>query len=121
MPRAARAKESDTAGHADAPGVPLYTLRLYVAGSSFKSTRAIQIVSELCDSLPRGRCNVEVIDLYQQPGLARQDNIVAVPSLVKVHPPPRRAFVGFTEDKQRILHRLGIPITIYDGSKKKTR
>lgn len=121
MPRAVRAKYDDRRVMADAVGVEPYTLRLYVAGSSLKSTRAIQIVSELCALLPRGRFHVEVIDLYQQPELAGQDNIIAVPSLVKVHPPPRRAFVGITRDKQRILQKLGIPITIYDADKKKKR
>jgi len=121
MPRAARAKRDDRAVLPDAAGVEPYTLRLYVAGSNLKSTRAIQIVSELCALLPRGRFHVEVIDLYQQPELARQDNIIAVPSLVKVHPPPRRALVGIITDKQRILQKLGIPITIYDIGEKKTR
>jgi circadian clock protein KaiB len=121
MPRVARAKSNDTKGNGIAPGVELYSLRLYVAGSSLKSTLAIQIVSDLCASFPRGRCNFEVIDLYQQPDLARQDNIVAVPSLVKVHPPPRRAFIGITEDKDRILRKLGIPITTYGSTKTKTR
>jgi len=120
MPRVARATRDDRGVLADALGVEPYTLRLYVAGSNSRSTRAIQIVSELCALLPRDRFNVEVIDLYQQPELARKDNIVAVPSLVKVHPPPRRAFVGIIPDKQRILQRLGIPITIYDIGKKKT-
>ena len=120
MPRTALAKVSQAAGYARA-GLEPCMLRLYVAGSSFKSTRAIQIVSELCELLPKGGCKIEVIDLYQQPELAKQDNVVAIPSLIKVHPPPRRAFVGLSEDKQRILHKLGIPITIHDASKKKTR
>lgn len=121
MPRAARSQAGDSHGYAAAPGLEPYSLRLYIAGSNMKSTRAIQIVSNLCASFPKGRCTFEVIDLYQQPELAKQDNIVAVPSLVKVHPPPRRAFVGITEDIDRILHKLGIPITTHASTKTKTR
>jgi circadian clock protein KaiB len=120
MPRAARAKVGDGKGNGVTPSVEPYSLRLYVAGSSLKSTLAIQIVSDICASFPQGRCIFEVIDLYQQPGLARQDNIAAVPSLIKIHPPPRRAFIGITEDKHRILRKLGIPITSYASTKTKT-
>jgi circadian clock protein KaiB len=121
MAPAARAKAVDSQVYAAAIAIEPYALRLYVAGSNLKSTRAIQIVSDICASFPRGRCNLEVIDLYQQPDLARQDNIIGIPSLVKVHPPPRRAFVGITEDKQRILNKLGIPMSEYGSTKKKTR
>lgn|SRR6185312_2929680 len=102
-----------------APGAEPYILRLYVAGSSLKSTQAIQIVRKLCSSYPPVRFKLEVIDLFQQPDRARRDNIVAVPSVVKVHPPPRRAFIGITEDTTRILHKLGIPIVDYGKSKSK--
>ena len=102
-------------------GVTPYSLRLYVAGSSLKSTQAVQIVEKLCRSFPEGRCRFEVVDLYQQPDLAKQDNIIAVPSLIKVHPPPRRAFVGITEDTDRILQKLGIPIAVYGGPQSKKR
>ena len=121
MPRAGRSKAIEGKTYAAASRVMSYSLRLYIAGSSLKSTRAIQVVSDLCASLPRGLCKFEVIDLYQQPDLARQDNIIAVPSLVKIHPPPRRAFIGITEDKHRILRKLGIPVTQYGSLKTKTR
>lgn len=106
---------------AAASGVTPYLFRLYVAGSNLKSTQAIQIVRGLCALFPSGRCKLEVIDLYQQPEMARADNILAVPSLVKVDPPPRRAFIGITEDVPRILNKLGIPITPYVRRKAKIR
>lgn len=102
-------------------GVTPYSLRLYVAGSSLRSTQAVQIVQRLCTQFPEGRCRLEVVDLFQQPELAKQDNIVAIPSLIKVHPPPRRAFVGITEDINRILVKLGIPIVGYGGPKSKNQ
>ena len=96
-------------------------LRLYVAGSNLKSTHAIQVVRKLCALFPNGRCKLEVIDVYQQPELARQDNVIGIPTLVKAAPPPRRAFVGMTKDLGRILHKLGIPMVEYGSTKAKRR
>ena len=98
-----------------------YLFRLYVAGTNQKSRRAIQISRGLCSSFPGRGCRLEVIDIYQQPGLARQDDIIAVPALVKVSPPPRRAFVGVVGDTSKILTKLGIPITEYRCSEPKAR
>jgi len=110
MPRPARSKANDHQASAEVPGVAPYLLRLYVAGSTPRSTQAIESVKKLCASFPRGRFEYEVIDLYQAPALARQDNIVAVPCLVKVHPGPRRAFIGVTSNRNRMLLKLGLPI-----------
>ncbi len=121
MPKAARAKEHEARTGTPAPGVTVYWLRLYVAGSSLKSSQAIQMVKKLASLFPEGRCKFEVVDLYQEPGLARQDNILAAPSLVKIEPPPRRAFIGISDDTNRVLHKLGIPITMYGSTKTKKR
>lgn len=121
MPRAGRSKANDEETSTEAPAVAPYLLRLYVAGSTPKSTQAIQIVKSLCASFPRGRFKYEVIDLYQAPGLARQDNIIAVPCLVKVHPEPRRAFIGMTGNTNRILLKLGLPIRDADRNETKRR
>ncbi|GEM_PF-3151536 len=121
MPRAARAKEYEARTESPARGVTVYWLRLYVAGSSLKSSHAIQMVKKVASLFPEGRCKFEVVDLYQEPGLARQDNILAAPSLVKIEPPPRRAFIGISEDTNRVLHKLGIPITVYGSTKTKKR
>jgi circadian clock protein KaiB len=110
MPRAGRSRANDEETSTVAPGIAPYLLRLYVAGSTPKSVQAIQIVKKLCASFPRGRFRYEVIDLYQAPGLARQDNIIAVPCLVKVHPGPRRAFIGITGNTNRMLLKLGLPM-----------
>jgi len=118
MPKAIRAEDEPRILRPSL-GVTAYWLRLYVAGSSLKSSQAIQMVRRLASMFPEGRCNFEVIDLYQEPGLARQDNIIAAPTLVKVEPQPRRAFIGISEDTNRILHKLGIPITAYGSTKTK--
>jgi len=71
-----------------------YVLRLFVAGATARSRRAVLRVRELCDAEPKGRCQLEVIDIYQQPRLARVHQIVATPTLVKEFPPPARRFIG---------------------------
>ena len=119
MPRSIRAKECEPRGYSPAPGMTSYWLRLYVAGSTLKSSQAIQMVRNVASMFPAGRCKFEVIDLYQEPGMAREDNIVAAPSLVKIEPPPRRAFIGISEDATHVLHKLGIPITAYGRTEKK--
>src|SRR3954471_6788411 len=85
-----------------------YVLRLYIAGSNLNSSRAIKEVRELCEGLLPVRCELEIIDLYQQPALAKRDEIVAAPALVKIFPLPRRIFVGDLSDKNRVLGGLGI-------------
>ena len=85
-----------------------YHLRLYVAGTNLNSFHAIEIVRRLCDETIPGRVDLEVIDLYQQPELAKRDHIIAAPALIKVSPPPRRMFIGDMSDEQRLLTGLGI-------------
>lgn len=74
-----------------------YVLRLYVAGASSRSRQAIRRVRQLCDADPRS-CELEVIDIFQQPILAREGQIVATPTLVKLLPRPLRRFIGSLAD-----------------------
>ncbi len=75
-------------------------LRLYVAGTSDRSMRAIVNARELLDEHVAGRYTLEVIDLFQQPTLARDDQIVAVPTLIKKLPEPLQRFIGDLSDKR---------------------
>ena len=75
-------------------------LRLYVAGTSDRSMRAIVNARELLDEHVAGRYKLEVIDLFQQPTLARDDQIVAVPTLIKKLPEPLQRFIGDLSDKR---------------------
>jgi circadian clock protein KaiB len=86
-----------------------YALRLYVAGANPRSTRATAAVKSLCETYLPGRYDLEVIDLYQQPDLAAEDQIVALPTLVKTLPLPLRRLVGDLTDTDRILIALGLP------------
>jgi len=71
-----------------------YILRLYVAGATDRSHHAILRVRELCETLLKGRVTLEVIDIYQQPALARENQIVATPTLIIALPVPLRRFIG---------------------------
>jgi circadian clock protein KaiB len=71
-----------------------HVLRLFVAGATARSRQAILRVRQLCEAEPKGSCTLEVIDIYQQPGLARANQIVATPTLIKVFPRPVLRFIG---------------------------
>ena len=71
-----------------------YVLRLFVAGATARSRQAVLRVRELCETELKGRCKLEVIDIYQQPGLARENQIVATPTLIQELPRPLRRFIG---------------------------
>ena len=85
-----------------------YVLRLYVTGMTPKSTQAIQNIKKICDEELHGRCDLEVIDIYQRPVLAKGDQIIATPTLVKKLPLPLRKFIGDLSDAERIL--LGLDL-----------
>ncbi len=79
------------------PGHPptgKYVLRLYVAGATARSRQAILRVRQLCQAELKDNCELEVIDIYQQPKLARKSQIVATPTLVMEFPKPVRRLIG---------------------------
>jgi len=73
---------------------PAYILRLYVAGATVRSQQAILRARELCEAELDGDYELEVIDIYQQPLLAREGQILATPTLVKTYPQPVRRLIG---------------------------
>jgi circadian clock protein KaiB len=80
-----------------------YELRLYVAGQSPRSVRAIENLRLFCDEHLAGRYSVEVIDLTVNPTLARGDEIIAVPTLVRKLPQPIRKIIGDLSDTEKVL------------------
>jgi circadian clock protein KaiB len=90
------------------PPAGRYVLRLFVAGATDRSRRAILRVGRLCESDLKGRCDLEVIDIYQQPGLARENQIVATPTLIKESPPPPRRFIGDLSNLASLLVDLNL-------------
>jgi len=85
-----------------------YILRLYIAGTSAKSTRAIDNLKKICEEHLKGRYDLEVIDIYQQPTLAEGEQIIAAPTLVKELPPPLRKFIGDLADTEKLLVGLDL-------------
>ena len=71
-----------------------YVLQLFVAGATARSRQAVLRIRQLCEAEPEGNYDLEVIDIYQQPNLARENQIVATPTLVKEFPRPVRRFIG---------------------------
>lgn len=85
-----------------------YVLRLYVAGSTVASARAIANLKAVCEEHLQGRYELEVIDLYQQPSLAKGEQIIAAPTLIKKLPPPLRRIIGDLSDTERVLVGLDL-------------
>jgi circadian clock protein KaiB len=80
-----------------------YVLRLYVTGMTPKSTLAIANVQKICEKHLAGRYELEVIDIYQQPKLAKGEQIIATPTLIKKLPLPLRRLIGDMSDTERFL------------------
>ncbi len=83
-------------------------LRLFVAGNTPRSTGAIQALRQLCEARLTGGYDLEVIDIYQQPALAREAQIIATPTLVKYAPTPKKVLVGDLSRTERVLSGLGL-------------
>src|SRR5687767_4811266 len=85
-----------------------YAFRLYVAGASGRSALALQNLQALCAELLPGRHSIEVIDLLQHPELAAADEVIAIPTLVRLRPRPVRKVLGDLSDRGRVLAGLDI-------------
>ena len=90
------------------PSKPRYRLRLYIAGMTPRSARALANIAEICEQYLKGRYDLQIIDLYQQPVLAAGDQIIAVPTLIKKLPPPLRRLIGDLSDREQVLIGLDL-------------
>jgi circadian clock protein KaiB len=90
------------------PKTKEYVLRLYVAGTTSRSMRAVANIKEICESSLKNRYDLEVIDIYQQPVLVKGEQIIAAPTLIKQLPLPLRRFIGDMSDTERILVGLDL-------------
>ena len=93
---------------AGAPPADRYILRLYITGLTPRSSRAVKNLKTVCDEYLAGRYDLEVIDIYQQPGLARGEQIIAAPTLIKKLPLPVRRIIGDLSDRERVLVGLDL-------------
>ena len=85
-----------------------YVLRLYVTGLTPRSTQATRNIRKICEEHLKGRYELEVIDIYQQPELAKEGEIIAAPTLIKKLPLPLRKLIGTMSDTERVLVGLNI-------------
>jgi len=85
-----------------------WILRLYVAGQSARASAALRNLEAICEEHLAGRYRIEVIDLLKQPQLARGDQIVAVPTLVRHLPPPMKKIIGDLSNQDRVLVGLDL-------------
>jgi circadian clock protein KaiB len=85
-----------------------YILRLYVTGMTPRSLRALKNLQKICDEYLKGRYDLEVIDIYQQPALTKGEQIVAAPTLIKKLPLPMRRIIGDMSDRDRVLVGLDL-------------
>ena len=93
---------------AKSAGDQKYILKLYVAGMTPRSQEAIRTITAICEESLAERYDLEVIDLYQHPTLAKGEQIIAAPTLIKKLPLPLRKFIGNMADKERILVGLDL-------------
>ena len=99
---------------AKTPPAERYLLRLYVTGMTNRSERAVRNLQEICDEYLKGRYDLEVIDIYQQPVLAKGEQIIAAPTLIKKLPLPMRRIIGDMSNRERVL--LGLDLRSVSGS-----
>jgi len=105
-------RERGLAGELEQPGshscLAKYVLRLYVSGSTLKSALAVENIKRICEQYLKNRYDLKVIDIYQQPNLARDEQIVAVPTLIKRLPPPIRRLIGDLSNLKKVLFGLDL-------------
>jgi circadian clock protein KaiB len=94
--------------YGDTDSVQNWGLRLYVTDWTPRCVVAYKNLNRICEERLKDKCNIEVIDLLEHPELARRDQIVAIPTLVKTSPSPQKIMVGDFTDETRVLRGLGI-------------
>lgn len=107
MPKKATVSKTDDTQD-DTSKKPFYELRLYIAGLTPQSQRAITNVQAVCREHLAGRYDLKIIDIYQQPVLAKGEQIVAVPTLIKHLPQPLRKVIGSMADAKTLLVGLDL-------------
>jgi len=90
------------------PGKDKYILRLYITGTTRRSVLALTNLKKICEDYLEGQYELEVIDLYRMPGLAKDEQIIAAPTLIKKLPLPFRRIIGDMSDIEKVLMGLDL-------------
>ena len=97
------------------PQLQKVLLRLYITGQTPRSVRAIENLSKFCRRFLKDRFELEIIDIYQEPALAKEVQIIAAPTLIKARPLPVRRLVGDFSDQERVVSGLDIEAASAQG------
>jgi circadian clock protein KaiB len=97
-----------------ADAIQRYQLRLYVTGTSVRSSQAIANIRALCDEFLPGHYDLEVIDIYQQPTEAAKEQIIAAPTLIKELPNPAKRLIGDLSNRDKVM----VGLSLADKAKK---
>lgn len=100
--------DGDLPGEVNLPGETNYRLRLFVAGASPNSTRAIVNLKQICETYLKENYEIEIVDVHQQPLMAQSEQIIALPLLVKLEPGPVRRLIGDMSDTKKVLRGLDL-------------
>lgn len=86
--------------------IPFYEMRLFITGATPNSLRAVVNIKSICEKYFPGKYKLEIIDIYQQPALAKDEQIIALPMLIKTSPQPLKRLVGDMSDTDKVLKGL---------------
>ena len=92
------------AGH----GAGKYVLQLYITGATPNSVRAVTNIKQICEEHLKGAYKLEIIDVYQQQGLAEKEQLIALPLLIRKQPLPERRLIGDLSNTEKVLKGLGL-------------
>ncbi len=101
-------QEKDSNGKSSIQNVAEYVLCLFVTGASPNSMRAITNIKEICEVHLKGNYNLEIIDVYQQADIAKREQLVALPMLLRKQPLPEKRLIGDLSDTTKVLNALGL-------------
>ena len=101
-------QEQDSNDKSSIQNVAEYVLCLFVTGASPNSMRAITNIKEICEAHLEGNYSLEIVDVYQQTDVARKEQLVALPMLLKKKPLPEKRLIGDLSDTDKVLNALGI-------------
>ena len=104
----AEREDLECADQSAGQGKEPYVLQLYITGMTPRSTEAFSSIKTICEKHLQGRYDLEVIDIYQHPSVAREEQIIAAPTLVKRLPAPLRRLVGNLSQEDRVLSGLDL-------------
>ena len=89
-------------------GPDKYILRLFITGATSRSVQALSNLKKICEEYLEGKYELEVVDLYQNPSLAKEEQIIAAPTLIKKLPLPFRRIIGDMSDMEKVLKGLDL-------------